>query len=163
MEGAALDEGLLHRVEFAGRGQMLDRDHLAAVEKDREREAARNRLAVDQHGAAAAQALPAALARAGERELRLQHFDDVVVRLHVGGDRPAVEGELNRAGAPACQSSPSGLPALARNARSTDSAVSGNSVSRTPTASSMALAIAGETPKVASSPTPLAPNGPLLW
>ena len=145
-----------------GVGQVLDGDDLGAVEKDRERQTARHRLAVHQHGAAAAQALPAALARAEQSELRLQHFDHVVMRLHLGRDRPAVEGEIDRAGGRSCQSSPSGLLALARSARSTASAVSGNSVSRTPMASSMALAIAGDTPKVASSPTPLAPNGPLL-
>ena len=45
-------------------------------------------------------------------------------------------------------------------ARSTASGFNGSSVRRTPIASSIALAIAGETAKVPDSPTPLAPNGP---
>jgi len=56
----------------------------------------------------------------------------------------------------------SGLPSRSRSARNTASGVSGNSVSRTPTASSMALAMAGDSGMVADSPTPLAPNGALL-
>ena len=55
----------------------------------------------------------------------------------------------------------SGAPALLRSARSTASGVSGNSISRTPTASSMAFATAGDTHSVADSPAPLAPNGAL--
>src|ERR1700704_4150690 len=57
--------------------------------------------------------------------------------------------------------SSSGAPALLRSARSTASGLSGNSISRTPTASSMAFATAGDTHSVADSPAPLAPNGPL--
>ncbi len=56
---------------------------------------------------------------------------------------------------------PTGFPAFSRSARNTASAVSGSSVRRTPTASSMALAIAGDRHSVAVSPAPLAPNGPL--
>ena len=55
----------------------------------------------------------------------------------------------------------SGLPIFVRKARKTASGVSGNSVSRTPTASSMAFAIAGERQRVADLPAPFAPNGPL--
>jgi hypothetical protein len=36
LKRAAFDEGLLHRVKFARRRQMLDRDNLGAVEKNRE-------------------------------------------------------------------------------------------------------------------------------
>ena len=54
-----------------------------------------------------------------------------------------------------------GTPLFSLSARNTDSGVSGNSVRRTPTASSMAFAIAGDTANVADSPAPLAPNGPL--
>src|SRR5664280_2454710 len=97
LERAALDKGLLHRVELARRGQVLDGDHIGAVEKDRESKAARDRLAVHQHGTAAAQALAAALARAEQGELRLQHFDHVMMRFYVGGNRLAVEREVYRA------------------------------------------------------------------
>src|SRR6516165_7645962 len=54
-----------------------------------------------------------------------------------------------------------GRPCFSRSARSTASGVSGNSVRRTPTASSMALATAGDRQSVADSPAPFAPNGPL--
>src|SRR5262249_8073872 len=138
----------------------------AAVDEGGELQAAGDRAAVEQHGAAAAQALAAALARAEEVELVAQHLHEAVVRLDDRRDGLAVEGEVDgsrgHVGRPA-HSSSSGLPALARSARYTASGVSGSSVSRTPTASSIALAIAGDTPKVALSPTPLAPNGPECW
>src|SRR2546426_819944 len=96
-------------------------------------------------------------ARAQQIEFALQQLDKVVVRLNLGGDWLAVESERDRA---RHHSSSSGLPALTRSARNTASGLSGSSLSRTPQASSMALAIAGDTQKVAVSPTPLAPNGP---
>jgi hypothetical protein len=70
--------------------------------------------------------------------------------------QPTARGEGN-----ALHSASSGVPAFSRSARNTASAVSGNSVSRTPTASSSALAMAGDSGSVADSPTPLAPNGAL--
>ena len=57
--------------------------------------------------------------------------------------------------------SSNGTPDLHRRARSTASGLSGNSISRTPTASSIAFATAGDTHIVADSPAPLAPNGAL--
>src|SRR5262249_58033347 len=148
------------------RAEALDRRHLGAVDEGRQIQAAGHGLAVDQHGAAAAQALAAALAHAVEAELALQQVDQRVVWRDVGADLGAVEGETD--GSPgthrgAHHSSSSGLPSLARSARKTASGLSGSSVRRTPTASSMALAIAGDTQKVATSPTPLPPNGPLCW
>src|SRR5205807_652104 len=64
LEGAGLDESLLHGTELPVAGEMLDRRHLGAIHEGREVETTRHRAAVDQHGAAAAQALAAALARA---------------------------------------------------------------------------------------------------
>src|SRR5262245_37125796 len=84
------------------------------------------------------------------------------MRLDLDRHRLAVEGEADGAGR-AHWSSPSGVLFLARIARNTDSALSGSSVTRTPQASSIALAIAGDTQNVAVSPTPLAPNGPFDW
>src|SRR5690349_12538894 len=138
---------------------MLDGIQFGAVDERGEIQAAGDRAAVDQDGAAAAQALAAALARPEQAELLLQHVDQVVMRRDLGGNGVAIEGEADRARL-AHWSSSSGLPAFVRNARNTASGVSGNSVSRTPTASSSALAIAGETQKVETSPTPLPPNGP---
>src|SRR5580704_10127336 len=107
LERALLDEGLLHRIEAAVRVERLDRRHLGAVREGGEIETARHRGAVDEHGAAAAQALAAALARAVERELVAQHLEDGVVRRDLGADRLAVEGEADDA-AGHNYSSPSG-------------------------------------------------------
>src|SRR2546423_6475950 len=160
LEGAGLDECLLHGAQRlrARIGERLDGVHLGAVDEGREVEAAGDGLAVHQDGAAAAHALPAAFARAHQIEFALQHLDEVVMRLDLGRDLLAVEGEADRAGH---ASSSSGALALARRARNTASGVSGSAVRRTPQASSMALAIAGDTQNVAVSPTPFAPNGPI--
>ena len=162
LEGAGLDERLLHGIEImrVRVRERLDRAHLGAVDERGQVEAAGDRRAVHQHGAAAAHALPAALARAHQIEFALQQLDEVVMRLDLGRDLLAVEGEADRA---RHSSSPSGLSALARSARNTASALSGSEVRRTPQASSRALAIAGDTQNVAVSPTPLAPNGPFDW
>src|SRR5262249_46178765 len=157
LEGAGLDEGFLHGAQRIAVGERLHGAYLGAVDEGGEVEAAGDGGAVHQHRAAAAHALAAALARAHQVELALQQFDEIVVRLDLGRDRLPGGGGADGA-RPA--SSPSGLLSFARKARNTASALSGNSVSRTPQASSMALAIAGDTQKVAVSPTPLAPNGP---
>src|SRR5262245_59912070 len=159
LEGAGLDEGFLHgaEIERVRIRERLDGPHLGAVDEGGQVEAAGDGRAVHQHGAAAAQSLAAALARAHQIEFALQQLDEVVMRLDLGRDLLAVEGKADRA---RHSSSPSGLSALARNARNTASALSGSAVRRTPQASSMALAIAGDTQNVAVSPTPLAPNGP---
>src|SRR4029450_3677667 len=160
LERAGLDEGFLHGTEplRARVCERLDGAHLGAVDEGRQIEAARHGRAVHQDGAAAAHALPAAFARTHQIELALQHLDEIVMRLDLGRGLLAVEGEADGAGH---ASSSSGVFALARSARKTASGVSGRSVRRTPQASSMALAIAGETQQVAGSPTPRAPSGPL--
>src|SRR5262249_11100378 len=134
LEGAGLDEGLLLGTERRAVRQRLHGPHLGAVDEGREVEAAGDRVAVHQHGAAAAHALAAALARAHQVELALQDLDEVMVRLDLGRDRLAVEGEADGTGH---WSSPSGLLSLARSARNTVSGLSGSSISRTPQASSM--------------------------
>src|SRR5262249_19953852 len=160
LESAGLDECLLHRAEClrALIRERFDRLHLGAVDKSSQVEAAGHCCAVHQHGAATAHSLPTALARAHEIELALQYFDEIVVRLDVRRNLLAIEDEADGAGH---ASSSSGALACSRSARNTASGVSGREVRRTPQASSMALAIAGDTQKVAVSPTPLAPNGPL--
>src|SRR5262245_50319318 len=80
LKRARLDKGLLHGIEHGRRIETLDGGDLGAVDERREIETARNRAAVDNDGTAAAQALAAALARAGEPELGLQHLDQVVMR-----------------------------------------------------------------------------------
>src|SRR5262249_20421468 len=160
LEGARLDEGLLHRTERLRLRirQRFDRAHLDAVDEGGEVEATGDGRAVHQHGAAAAHALPAALARAHQIEFALQQLDEIVMRLDLGRDLLAIEREAD--GAAHASSSSSGLLALARSARKMASGLSGSSIRRTPQASSMALAMAGDTQKVAVSPTPLAPYGP---
>src|SRR5580692_7314614 len=157
LERAAIDEGLLHDRQRAIGIERFDRGDALAVDPGREIKAAGHRLVVDQHGAAAAQALAAAFARAEQIEA-LQQLDQVAMRLDLGRDFLAVEREIDVLHAH--HSSSSGWPACARKARSTASAVIGRQVMRTPTASWMALAIAGDTPNVPDSPSPLAPNGP---
>ena len=69
LEGSAFDECLLHWVKLARGSQMLNRDHLGAVEKNCEMQTARHRPPVHQHGAAAAQALPATFSRAEQAQI----------------------------------------------------------------------------------------------
>src|SRR5262249_60574514 len=112
--------------------QLPDGGALLAVGPDQKKKAAQSRHSVDQNGAAAAQALPAAFARAEQIEA-LQQLDQVAMRLDCGRDRLAVEREIY--GARAHQSSSSGRPSFTRKARNTASAVIGSSAIRTPTAS----------------------------
>ena len=94
---------------FEPDGQVLDGDHLGAVHERREIEAARHRAAVDQHRAAAAQALAAALARAMQVAL-LQQLDQVLVHADLGGNLGAVEGEIGSC--VSCHSPSMGFAAL---------------------------------------------------
>ncbi len=90
---AAFEEGLLHRDQLAVRGECSTVTTVLAVGEGREIETTRHRRAVDQHRAAAAQALRAAFARAEQVEALLQHFDEILVRRDLGADLLAVEGE----------------------------------------------------------------------
>src|SRR5438105_10329615 len=146
LERGALDERLLHFVE---RRAALDRLDLRAFGERREIKAAGHGDAVDEHRAAAAQPLAAAFARAVQAELLAQHFDQRLVRRDLRLDALAVQREADRA------------PHLRCNASNTAWGLSGSSVMRTPIASCTALAIAGDTPNVAVSPTPFAPKGPV--
>src|SRR5262245_47072844 len=146
LERGALDERFLDHIEgFAG----FDGRNLRSLGQGRQVQAPGHRRSVHQHGAAAAQPLAAAFARAVQAERIAQHLDQRLVRGDLRRDRLAVERESNF---------PSHLPCKAMN---TISGLIGSSVSRTPTASWIALAIAGDTEKVAVSPTPLPPKGPV--
>src|SRR2546423_362012 len=145
LERRALDECFLHGVELRA---CLHRLHLRSLGQGGEVEATGHGGAVDQYRAAAAQPLAAAFARAEEPELLAQHLDQRLVRRHLRLDAFTVKPELDRA------------PHLF-SAWNTASGFIGSSVRRTPIASWIALATAGETPKVAVSPTPLAPKGPV--
>src|SRR5206468_4237290 len=118
---------------------------ICALEERGEIQAPGYRPPIHEHGAAAAKSLAAALARSMQAEAVAQHLDDVLVRRHLRLHCLAVQTELD------------GLSHFT-SSLNTASGVSGSEVRRTPTASCIALAIAGETPKVPVSPTPLAPN-----
>src|SRR3989449_4997166 len=133
LQAAAFDERFLHRVEAAA---SLDGRYFAALGERSEIQAAGHGAAVDEHRAAAAEALPAAFARAEEAECVLQDFDQRLVRRHLRLHRLAVQAELNAAPHFAFCSSVK-----------IDSGLSGSTVSLTPTASWIALAMAGDTPK----------------
>src|SRR5207302_811366 len=72
LQAAAFDERFLRRVEPA---TSLDGRYFAALGERSEIQAAGHGAAVDEHRAAAAQALPAAFARAEQAECVLQDFD----------------------------------------------------------------------------------------
>ena len=72
------------------------RDRLA-VNEGREIEATRDGGAIDQHGAAAAQPLRAAFARAEEIKAIAQNLDDGLMGRDLGRDLLAVEGEVDGA------------------------------------------------------------------
>src|ERR1700719_3612674 len=162
LESALFDEGLLDGVEHVFAVEVLDGFHRGAIRKGREIQATGNRAAIDDQGAAAAQSLATAFACAIEAEVVAHHFEQTVMGGDPRRDLLAVEGEGDGAGR-GHHASSIGRFSFARSARSTASGLSGNSISRTPTASSMALPMAGDTQKVATSPTPLPPNGPLVW
>jgi hypothetical protein len=90
LEGTALDERLLYGIQSRS-AVVLDCDDVCALDERRQIEAAGDRLSIDEHRAATAQSLTAALARAEERELLLQQFDEIVVRRDLGRNRFAVE------------------------------------------------------------------------
>src|SRR5262249_12822279 len=90
----------------------------------------------------------------------VQQFNQIVLRLDRNANRLSVQRETYRARL-AHSASARGRPAAARSAFSTASGLIGSSVNLMPTASSIAFAIAGETPNVDDSPMPFAPNGPV--
>src|SRR5436190_7942424 len=161
LERARLDEGFLHRTELVAVGEALDCGHLGPIYESGEIKATRDRRSVHQHRAAAAHALAAALARAHQVEIALQQLDEIVVWLDLRGRGLPIESEAD--GTFCHHASPNGTSAFSRSARNMVSGSSGSSARHTPHASSMALPIAGDTQKVALSPTPFAPNGPFRW
>src|SRR5687767_3824770 len=92
LEGRALDEGFLHRIKLSA---FFDRPHFSALGELREIQAARYRGAVDEHGAAPAQPLAAALARAEQAEVLAQNLDQRLVRGDLRLDGLAVQLEVN--------------------------------------------------------------------
>src|SRR5690349_15936610 len=111
---------------------MFDGGYGFAVHRNSKVKASRNGGAVDNDGAAAAQTLSAAFARAEKSEL-VQQFDQIAVRFDACPNGAIVECEADFARAHS--SSPMGRPSATRMARSRSSARIGRSIKRTPTAS----------------------------
>ena len=78
--------------------QSLDGDDIRAIDERGQIQASRHGRAVDDHGAAATESLPAALARAEQCELPLQDLDHRVIDRNAGRDRTAVEREARSSG-----------------------------------------------------------------
>ena len=95
LKGAALDERLLFRAQGIAVGKAFDGGHLRAINEGGEVQAAGHRQAVDEHGAAAAQALLAAGARTEQTELFLQQFDYGVMRLDLRVDTAHIQVEAD--------------------------------------------------------------------
>ena len=96
-------ERLLQRVQRAvGRGEPLDGADLGAVGGRREHQARADRRAVDEHRAAAADAVLAPDVRAGEPELVAEHVREQVARLDLDAVLGAVDvqRDLDHAGPP---------------------------------------------------------------
>ena len=72
----AVREGALQRMQLAAVGEPLQRLDRAALDALRRDQAGELKLAVDQHRAGAAGALPAAVLRRGQPELVAEHVDE---------------------------------------------------------------------------------------
>ena len=101
----ALAERLLHRVHVLGRAEALDGGDLVAVGRDREQQAGPHRLAVEQHGARAADPVLAADVGAGQPQVVAQHVGqqpagrDLRLARHAVDDEPYVVQLLGHAAA----------------------------------------------------------------
>src|SRR5262245_46712964 len=100
LRGLFLDEGLLHRIRPLARAETFQRHDVApGAAFDRDHAGTRGD-AVDQHGAGAAFAEPAAIFRSVEFEIVAQHVEQSGVWRGVDVVIPAVHGQAHRAGAP---------------------------------------------------------------
>jgi hypothetical protein len=79
LKGARFDEGFLHRIELAAVRETLDGFEAGAVGEYGQEQTARHGAAVDDHRAASAQSLGAALSRAAKAKL-LQQLDQILMR-----------------------------------------------------------------------------------
>ena len=93
LQRVALLERGLQIGDLARVGQALDGLDLGAVALHRQHQAAAHDLAVDAHGAGAADAVLAADVAAGEAEILAQEIDQRLARLDALGDALAVDGQ----------------------------------------------------------------------
>src|SRR5215510_2649312 len=94
---ARFQKRLLHWRELSIRCQMLDGRDRLAINEGREIEAARHGGAINEYGAATAQSLRAAFARAVEIKTIAQNLDDGLMGRDLGRNLLAVEGEVDGA------------------------------------------------------------------
>jgi hypothetical protein len=91
LQAVIFAESLLHRVEWPVRGrQSLDRQHVGALELQREDGARFDRFAVDMHDTCAALRRVAADMRASEPQMFAQQLYEQRARIDIGGDGLAV-------------------------------------------------------------------------
>src|SRR5689334_15081677 len=83
LEGVVLDEGALHGMQLAARGQALDSGDLAALARDGQRKAGQDRPAGYPYRARAAGSLVASLFRAGQVQVITQRVQQADPRLEV--------------------------------------------------------------------------------
>src|SRR6202041_3510023 len=97
LERTLLDESLLHRTEVNVVIEVLDRRDGFAVDESRRIQAARHGDVVDDHGAATAETLAAALASAIQIQ-PAQQFDEIFVSLDKHLSLASVQHETDRLG-----------------------------------------------------------------
>jgi hypothetical protein len=90
LDGAGVDERLLHRMQVLVPREPLDRHDLVALRLGAEHETGADERAVEQHRARAALALLARVLRAGELERVSEHHEEALAAPEVGLERLAV-------------------------------------------------------------------------
>src|SRR4051812_46602144 len=126
--------------------QPLDRGHFAAVGHNGQGDAGTHLLSIEQHRAGAADTHTTAFFGAGEAQVVAQKINQQPVVRNLSGHGSAIHSQLYRSHL---------LPSSARSPAYPFPAVTGNSVSRPPTASKPALATAAGTATLLNSPTAL--------
>ena len=97
MRGLLVDEGLLHGIGMLARAEPFQRHDVAAGAAFDRNDAGARRDAVDQHGAGAALAEPAAIFRTVQFEIVAQHVKQGGVGRGVDVMVFAVDGQAHRA------------------------------------------------------------------
>ena len=98
LQSVMLVKQFLQRVHLPDAAEAFDRLDAAAIGLHREHQASARAVAVDQHGAGAADAVLAADMGAGEPERVTQEIGEQQPRLHGGPVRRAVDGDADLAG-----------------------------------------------------------------
>ena len=75
LKSVVIDEGSLHRMQFAAIGETFDRGHAVSLRGDRKRQTRQHATAVDQNRASAALAVIAAFLSASQSEALAQQVE----------------------------------------------------------------------------------------